>query len=200
MARKRSLRPEEQELWQAVTRSIQPMHGAYCPDQPPAAAPIGAKAVPSAARVEPAAAPQLKAFRLGEKAAPQPGVKASSPAAPQLRMDAKTHSKMTKGKMAPEARIDLHGLTLSEAHPELIHFLMRAHSAGFRLVLVITGKGKQVYEPIPRPIGALRHQVPHWLRLPPLSFVVQEVSQAHLRHGGSGAFYVWLRRGLPGKS
>jgi DNA-nicking Smr family endonuclease len=50
------------------------------------------------------------------------------------------------------------------------------------------------HDPIPRPIGALRHQVPHWLRLPPLSLAVQQVAEAHLKHGGSGAFYVYLRR------
>jgi len=99
-------------------------------------------------------------------------------------MDARTHTRMTKGKLAPEARVDLHGLTLAE----------NAQSAGLRLVLVITGKGRMMHEPVPRPIGALRHQVPHWLRLPPLSQAVQQVAEAHLKHGGTGAFYVYLRR------
>jgi DNA-nicking Smr family endonuclease len=40
----------------------------------------------------------------------------------------------------------------------------------------------------------LRHQVPHWLRLPPLSQAVQQVAEAHLKHGGAGALYVYLRR------
>jgi DNA-nicking Smr family endonuclease len=45
-------------------------------------------------------------------------------------MDAKTHGKMTRGKLQPEARIDLHGMTLAEAHPELIRFILNAHAAG----------------------------------------------------------------------
>ena len=85
-------------------------------------------------------------------------------------------------------------MTLAEAHPELIRFILNAQSDGLRLVLVITGKGKGVADPVPRPIGALRHQVPHWLRLPPLALSVQQVAEAHLKHGGSGAFYVYLRR------
>ena len=109
-------------------------------------------------------------------------------------MDAKLHAKMSRGKLSPEARIDLHGLTLAEAHPELIRFVLNAHEAGLRLILVITGKGKQMWEPIPRPTGALRHQVPHWLRLPPLGQAVLQVTEAHLKHGGTGAFYVYLRR------
>jgi DNA-nicking Smr family endonuclease len=40
----------------------------------------------------------------------------------------------------------------------------------------------------------LRHQLPHWLSLPPLRAIVLQVSEAHLKHGGSGAFYVYLRK------
>ena len=111
-------------------------------------------------------------------------------------MDAKAYGKMTRGKLSPEARIDLHGMTLAEAHPELIHFILNAQAGGLRLVLVITGKGKRRDDlgPIPHRTGALRHQVPQWLRLPPLGQVVLQVSEAHLMHGGSGAYYVDLRR------
>jgi DNA-nicking Smr family endonuclease len=111
-------------------------------------------------------------------------------------MDAKTHGKMTRGKLAPEARIDLHGMTLAEAHPELIRFILNAQAQGLRLVLVITGKGKRRDDPgpIPQRVGALRHQVPHWLRLPPLGPAVLQISEAHLKHGGAGAYYVYLRR------
>jgi len=113
-----------------------------------------------------------------------------------LQMDAKTHGKMTRGKLAPEARIDLHGLTLPQAHPELIHFILNAQALGMRLVLVITGKGKRGddHGPIPQRMGALRHQVPQWLRLPPIGPVVLQVTEAHVRHGGGGAYYVYLRR------
>jgi len=40
----------------------------------------------------------------------------------------------------------------------------------------------------------LRHQVPLWLRQAPLAPAVLQVSEAHLRHGGGGALYVYLRR------
>jgi len=73
---------------------------------------------------------------------------------------------------------------------------LNAQSAGLRLVLVITGKGRPGADhgPIPRPHGVLRHQVPQWLRLPPLGPAVLQVAEAHLKHGGSGAYYVYLRR------
>jgi len=147
------------------------------------------------------AKPRVSPFLLGEKHhVPErrdlvpslPDVLSEAP----LRMDAGTHAKMRRGKLAPEARIDLHGMTLAEAHPELIHFILNAQTAGMRLVLVITGKGKRREDtgPIPQRVGALRHQVPQWLRLPPLGPAVLQITEAHLKHGGSGAYYVYLRK------
>ena len=187
MARRRSLRPDEADLWHAVARTARPMHNPHLPlPTPEPTAPPEPK--------QPAK-PRLPHFHLGERANPaRPHNLAPTLAEAPLRMDAKTHARMTRGKLQPEARIDLHGMTLAEAHPELIRFVLNAQSGGLRLVLVITGKGKMTYEPVPRPIGALRHQVPHWLRLPPLSMAVQQVSEAHLKHGGAGALYVYLRR------
>ena len=106
------------------------------------------------------------------------------------------HQQMTRGKLVPESRIDLHGMTLGEAHPELVRFVLSAHGAGKRLVLVITGKGKERDDegPIPRRVGVLRHQLPHWLSQAPLRGIVLQVTPAHYRHGGGGAFYVYLRR------
>lgn len=201
MSRRRILRPEEEQLWHEVARSIRPMSEAALArlrKAPPKPAPV--------IDPQPAPPPEPKtlfaAFRLGEKArplrsaayvAPTPG---EALAQAPVQMDAKKHSKMTRGKLDPEARIDLHGMTLAEAHPELIRFVLNAQSAGMRLVLVITGKGKPGHDhgPIPVRTGILRHQVPHWLRLPPLGPAVLQVNEAHLKHGGSGAYYVYLRK------
>lgn len=113
-----------------------------------------------------------------------------------VQMDKKSFTRMKRGKLKPEGRIDLHGMTLDRAHPALSRFIMSAHKSGKRLVLVITGKGKQRDEggPIPVRHGVLRHQVPQWLSMPPLSSVVLQVTQAHISHGGGGAYYVYLRR------
>ena len=198
MARRRTLHPEELEIWQAVARTAKPLHVTgpiFLQPVAPAAHHPSETASPHIP------APRLPVFRLGEKSRATlahdllPSLPEALAAAP-LQMDAKTHGKMTRGKLSPEARIDLHGLTLSEAHPELIRFILNAQSAGLRLVLVITGKGKRGQDigPIPQRMGALRHQVPQWLRLPPLGPAVLQISEAHLKHGGSGAYYVYLRR------
>ena len=202
MVRRRSLRPEEQEVWAAVARTARPMHPGRQlflkeVETPAHAVPLHPEAPDAHGHTH----PRLPLFRLGEKTkattridlTPSPS---EALAAAPLQMDAKTHGKMTKGKLMPEARLDLHGMTLSEAHPELIRFVLNAQSDGLRLVLVITGKGKRGEDigPIPQRMGVLRHQVPHWLRLPPLGQAVLQVAEAHLRHGGSGAYYVYLRR------
>ncbi|WP_187428483.1 hypothetical protein ROLI_044010 [Roseobacter fucihabitans] len=113
-----------------------------------------------------------------------------------VQMDRKTFGKMNRGKIKPEGRIDLHGMTLDRAHTALTSFILRANGSGKRLVLVITGKGKNRDEggPIPVRFGVLRHQVPQWLNTPPLASAVMQVSEAHISHGGGGAYYVYLRR------
>jgi DNA-nicking Smr family endonuclease len=203
MSRRRTLRPEEEELWQAVARTARPMHprakaavnrieGAVHPHPLTEAKPVREAEIPKS---------WLEPFRLGQKARAAkthdlaPSLGEALRDAP-LQMDAKQHGRMVRGKLAPEARIDLHGMTLAEAHPELIRFILNAQSAGLRLVLVITGKGKRCEDwgPIPQRMGALRHQVPQWLRMPPLGPAVLQVTEAHLKHGGSGAYYVYLRR------
>lgn len=112
------------------------------------------------------------------------------------QMDKKAFVRLKRGKLKPEGRLDLHGMTMDRAHPALTRFIMSSHRNGKRLVLVITGKGKTRDEggPIPVRNGVLRHQVPLWLSMAPLSSVVMNVSQSHISHGGDGAYYIYLRR------
>jgi len=189
LTRRRHLRPEEEQLWGSVARSITPMHGPALQKRLERHA-DPAPELPAA----PVKSTRLPDFRIGEKS--RPTATRDAETAP-IRMDAKAFGKMVRGKLLPEARIDLHGMTLNEAHPELIRFILNAQSQGLRLVLVITGKGKpgQGDGPIPQQRGILRQQVPHWLGQVPLGPAILQVTEAHLRHGGGGALYVYLRRG-----
>ena len=145
---------------------------------------------------------QLNRFEIGEKATQKsvqndlkPSISTALDSAP-VQMDYKSFKKMKRGKSTPEATFDLHGMTVAQAHSALIHFLMTSYTRNMRLVLVITGKGKFQKDtgPIPRQVGILRHQVPQWLRMPPLRDKVLQVTEAHGKHGGSGAYYVYLRK------
>ena len=73
---------------------------------------------------------------------------------------------------------------------------MNANASGKRLVLVVTGKGKErdTGGPIHVRTGILKHAVPQWLRQPPMAQVVLQVTEASKNMGGSGALFVYLRR------
>ena len=115
---------------------------------------------------------------------------------PELLMDQKAFLKMTRGRMEPTAKIDLHGYTTTSAFPALSEFIQRNYNYGYRLVLVITGKGngKNRLPDETLETGVLKNQVPRWLSSPVFRNMILQVHQAHTKHGGSGALYVYLRR------
>lgn len=189
----RRVKPDELDLWNRVAETAERMHR----PKPREDTKPGAKPRKPPKQVDP-----IPTFRVGQGASGTPpahdlmsSVSDRVRNAP-VRMDRKTHTKMKRGKMKPEARIDLHGMTMDRAHPALTGFIMRAASDGKRLVLVITGKGKDRDGdgPIPVRRGVLRHNVPHWLSVPPLSQLVLQITPAHISHGGGGAYYVYLKR------
>ncbi len=94
--------------------------------------------------------------------------------------------------------IDLHGMTQAQAHGALLGFLARAQARHARLVLVVTGKGGRER---PRPdggteAGVLRRVVPFWLRDAGVRDMVVGFEEANRTHGGEGALYIRLRRGV----
>ncbi len=91
-----------------------------------------------------------------------------------------------RGQLKPEAELDLHGLTVEESSAQVRFFLQNASYQGFRVVLVITGKGLHSNdEPVLRRameklLNELREQVLEW-------------GVAPRRYGGDGALVVFLR-------
>ncbi|AXC48902.1 DNA mismatch repair protein MutS [Paracoccus suum] len=211
MSRRRGgVSDEDRRLWSQVAASAAPLPGQvrrnYAPLtaselKPTAVLPAQGQAKP-ALPIPDAPRFSMQPFRIGQAVKPPRATASLAPtpaealASVPVAMDHRTHRRMSRGKLAPEARIDLHGMTLAIAQPVLERFVLAQHSAGRRLVLVITGKGKAggVDAPLPVRPGALRHHVPMWLGRAPLGRVVQQVTPAHFRHGGEGAYYVYLRK------
>lgn len=197
---KKGLSAEDLELWAKVAKTASPLH--------PASRLPAPQAPPDTAKKTEAGKGHgtlVPRFHIGEKAAASapphhPGDDLSNRIAhAPVRMDHGTHRRMLRGKLKPEARIDLHGMTLANAHPALTRFILESYDAGHRLVLVITGKGRGGADdpgdgPIPIRRGVLRQQVPGWLHAPPLGAVVLDIREAHQRHGGGGAYYVYLKK------
>lgn len=113
-------------------------------------------------------------------------------------LDRKLKRRLDRGQRRAEAVIDLHGLTQRVAHDRLLVFLRSAQAQGLRVVLVVTGKGR---EPVAdhrdwweAPAGILRRSVPHWLETPPFRDLVSAYESPTGRKGGEGALYIQVRR------
>jgi DNA-nicking Smr family endonuclease len=106
---------------------------------------------------------------------------------PQDDLQLRTRRRLSRGTIALDGKIDLHGLTLAEAEAALAGFVKRAQSQHQIWLLVVTGKGA-------RGEGKLRRALPEWLDRGALAGRVVEYGPAAPNHGGGGAFYLRLRR------
>jgi DNA-nicking Smr family endonuclease len=113
-------------------------------------------------------------------------------------VNGKTMERLKRGALEPDAKIDLHGRTEAAAHRALLTFLGNAHRNGLRLVLVVTGKGNPKNDDnaawTMRTTGVLKEMVPRWLHEPDFAALIAKTQPAHVRHGGGGALYVYLRK------
>jgi DNA-nicking Smr family endonuclease len=173
-SRRRVLTAEERVLWGAFTQQIAPLRESA----------DTSSAEPDS---EVPTAPTPRPMPRAERLVPTTAAPAPPPIAPLGR---RMRQRVARGKSEIDARLDLHGLTQAQAHSSLLHFLRNASARGARLVLVITGKGGQG----DAERGVLRRQLPHWLALPEFRAFVIGYEQAHIAHGGEGAWYVSVRR------
>lgn len=199
------LSPEDQALWERVARTARPMNRRVAPGPQPAILrepPAPVERLPDSAAQGPGPA---RLIRPEGRALPSHSVSlGESPPAPVGRpepgLDRRTAERLRRGERAPDARIDLHGMTAERAHARLDGFIRQSLQAGLRCVLVITGKGGRADRgedaPFMKPDrGILRDAAPRWLRSGPYRARIVGIYEAHQRHGGSGAFYVYLKRG-----
>ncbi|WP_181703459.1 Smr/MutS family protein [Chthonobacter albigriseus] len=189
MARdRRRLGPEEEALWTAVKKSVTPLRPEPRTPEPPPAPPV-----PESAATPP---PDIAASSQ-HPVRPKP----MKPAIPSLQtLDRREKKKLVRGTLEIDGRLDLHGLRQDEARARLLGFLSTVQARGGKLVLVITGKGRQGggFEALHEPErGVLRRVVPLWLSLPEFRHLVLGFEDAHLAHGGEGALYIRIRRRKP---
>jgi DNA-nicking Smr family endonuclease len=100
---------------------------------------------------------------------------------------------LSRGKLLPQASLDLHGMTLAAAERAVATFLEDATARDLRIVLIVTGKGLRL-EGGRMLGGRIRAEFVGWLNRTDNRHRVRAVRPAHPRHGGGGAFYVLLRR------
>lgn len=169
----KTLTEDDRVLWTLVAKSTTPLKKRKATENElPKPAPED-KMPAAAAMAEPPKAPPTPPKRLSVTPA----------------LDQPTLTKLSRGKLPIEGRVDLHGMTQSEAYALLLSFLQRAQANDIRFVLIITGKGVSSGGD-----GVLRRQVPAWLSTPPFRTLVSSHDVSARHHGGEGALYVRLRR------
>lgn len=137
-------------------------------------------------RVTETPSPVISAPKSTSKTITRPAQKSLPPAKTAREMDRATKTKLEKGKLDIEGQIDLHGMTQEKAFTALQNFILSAAKREKRTLLVITGKGS-----LSGKTGVLRQMLPLWLEDNPL---VLAITQARPKDGGTGAFYVRLRK------
>ena len=188
---------EELDLWARVTRHDEPLarRRRAAQAEPPvlegAVPPVLAKVPENAADGADAPPQRLKAASTAKKKLDPP------PAAP---FDPRIGKRIARGRHEIEARLDLHGMRQQDAYYALRRFLASCQDRGFRHVLIITGKGESLSREEERDFwtseqrGVLRRLVPHWLAEPGMRLHVVSYTESALKHGGSGALYVTIRK------
>lgn len=162
---KRKISPEDLRLWQAQLKGVKPLSKA---EKTPEAPPLSKEQK----------SPQHPPRSLEKKLA------GPKPALPLQTFGRKERRRLTIG-----GRLDMHGMSMMEAHEALEKFLNHAQTKGFKIVLVITGKGALTSE------NTLRHQLPRWIKEPPfVSLIASFHSPAKPQDGGGGACYIGVRK------
>ena len=174
---RKSRKTADAELFAAVMRGVKPLRTARRapPPRPPAVRPAPAEAPPPPPVM---ASPPVKTTAV----APNPGI--ANPG-----IDRRTATRLRRGELAIDRRLDLHGMTEADAHAALDRFVRLARQDGVRVLLVVTGKGS-----VSAGGGVLRRNLPRWLTVGENAPRVLRIESAQPRHGGAGAFYVLLRR------
>jgi DNA-nicking Smr family endonuclease len=108
----------------------------------------------------------------------------------EVRAAPQRMKQLRQGKLTPQARLDLHGLSRAEARDKVRYFLQDAVYQGHRTVLVITGRGNRSSK---GPV--LRADMERYLSHDAAAWVV-EWGRAPARYGGEGALVVFLRSRL----
>ncbi len=95
--------------------------------------------------------------------------------------------RVRRGRVELGATLDLHGHTQASARAALARFISAASQRGERAIIVVTGSGLAGE-------GVLKRRLPEWLAEPDLRPLVAGFARAHRKHGGGGAYYVFLKQ------
>ena len=97
--------------------------------------------------------------------------------------------------------LDLHGYSLEDANKKINNLIRSAYDQGTSKLVIVTGKGihsnndKNPY--VSKDLGILKYSVPEYIRNnSELMSFINDIQDANIEDGGSGAFYILLKKKL----
>ena len=107
--------------------------------------------------------------------------------------------KLSKEKSLKIKSIDLHGYTLEQANNAIEKFILDSFRKKINKLIVVTGKGlhsqneKDPY--VSKDLSILKYSVPEFIESNKnLMKIINEIKDASIQDGGSGAFYIFLKK------
>ena len=95
--------------------------------------------------------------------------------------------------------LDLHGKTLDDANSIIENFIKKSYEDKVQKLIIVTGKGlhsnneKDPY--VSKDLGILKYSIPDYLsNNSELMKMISNISEASIKDGGSGAFYIFLKK------
>jgi len=95
--------------------------------------------------------------------------------------------------------IDLHGYSLEEANKKIEKFIIESYVKKIKKIIVVTGKGlhsqneKNPY--VSKKLSILKYSIPEFIKTnPDLVKLINKIEEASIEDGGSGAFYIYLKK------
>lgn len=199
MKRRRALTPREKRMWERVAKTVRQTENRH--PEPPSAPETNPLPEDNVSReIHPVPSPykRSRAERedleklLSEHPKPDPKHNNSKGQTKERKRsgepaDRGNERKVRRGKIETGPVLDLHGHTQDSAKSALFRFVSFHRSTGESSVLVITGKGRAGG-------GIIRTRFIDWISESEFRLHVSGYSRAHQRHGGDGAFYLFLRK------
>jgi DNA-nicking Smr family endonuclease len=108
-------------------------------------------------------------------------------------------NKFKKNTFSKTRSIDLHGYTLDEANKLIEDFIIKSYEKNISKLIVVTGKGlhsqneKDPY--VSKDLSILKYSVPEFIsNSKRLMDIIYEIKDAKIEDGGTGAFYIFLKK------
>jgi len=105
----------------------------------------------------------------------------------------------SKKRVQKIKNFDFHGFSLDEANRKISKLIKDSFKDGVRKLVVVTGKGihsdneKNPYAS--KDLGILKYSMPEYIKnTPELMKLIYEIKEADIKDGGSGAFYIFLKK------